>query len=201
MTLYFYCIAVFFLGAVPTAYLAGRLFKNIDIRRHGSGNVGATNAFRVLGKGPGALVFALDFFKGALPVLLFGVFFSPSDHSEFFRLMAGLVAVVGHVYTPLLGFKGGKGIATGAGVLCAGYPHLFLITLGVWLATFFISKIVSLSSLVAVSMLAISGFLTVQNVAVKPVFLGMTCLVFWTHRSNITRLIRGEETSFGKTKK
>ena len=196
MKLAVYFFASFFLGAIPTAYCAGRFLKNIDIRQHGSGNVGATNAFRVLGKGPGVFVFAVDFLKGAVPVMLFSHFFPRVDDPELMRLIAGLFAVLGHLFTPFLAFKGGKGIATGGGALCAVFPYLFLLTLGAWLLTFFISRIVSLSSLVAVFVLAVSAVLTVQDNALKSVFIAMALLVFWTHRSNIGKLMRGEEHKF-----
>ena len=201
MKLAIYFFASFFLGAIPSAYVAGRLLKNIDIRQHGSGNVGATNAFRDLGKGPGSLVFALDFLKGAIPVLLFTYFFPRTEDPELMRLVAGLFAVLGHLFTPFLNFKGGKGIATGGGAVCAAFPLLFLVTLGAWFLTFFISRIVSLSSLVAVCVLAVYGVLTTQSSTLKGVFFAVALLIFWTHRGNITRLIHGEEHRFSKTKK
>ena len=193
-----YFASSFFLGSIPNAYLAGRLWKSIDIRHHGSGNVGATNVFRVLGRGPALVVFSLDFLKGALPVLLFSRFFPLAADPEFLRFIAGLCAVFGHMFTPFLGFKGGKGIASGAGVLCASFPLLFLSALSVWITVFASLRIVSLSSLAAVLALFASSFFLRTQGNIRGVFLGVVLLVFWSHRANIGRLMRGEEQRFSK---
>ena len=126
LVILFWAIA-FLAGSTPTAYLAGRSFKRIDIRQYGSGNVGATNAFRVLGKKIGAFVFIIDFLKGSLPVFFLPLLL-PANHLDPKEagLWIGTGAIAGHVFTPFLGFKGGKGIATGAGVLCGAFPFLFL---------------------------------------------------------------------------
>ena len=187
----------FFLGSVPNAYLAGRLLKNIDIREHGSGNAGATNVFRVLGKGPGLTVFFLDFLKGVLPVVVtLFLFPQPQAHRELIGLFVGLSAVLGHVFTPFLGFKGGKGVATGAGVICASFPSLFVVTLSVWLLSFFLSRIVSLSSILAVCALFVAACLTRQPREILIVLSGMTLLVLWSHRRNIKKLRLGQEHRF-----
>src|SRR3989338_8540646 len=141
-------VLAFFLGSIPTAYLAGRIFKGIDIRQHGSGNVGATNALRVMGKKIGALVFFIDFIKGFLPVFLLSKFttgLTPDPREA--GLWLGVAAISGHVFTPFLGFKGGKGIATGAGVLLGVFPLLFFCVLFVWISVFVTTRIVSISSL------------------------------------------------------
>lgn len=187
-----FLICAYFLGAVPTAYLAGRL-KGVDIRKHGSGNVGATNAFRVLGKGPGLAVFVLDFLKGAAPVWVFQSTAQGSLADSTTLLFIGLAALLGHVFTPFLGFKGGKGIATGAGVLAAGFPPLFAISLAVWGLLFVLSKTVSISSLGSVLALSVSSVVLGYNSKTVSVFLVLTAFIFWTHRSNITRLMKGEE--------
>ena len=193
MTLAVFFLGAFFLGSIPSAYLTGRLLKNIDIREHGSGNVGATNVFRVLGKGPGAAVFFLDFLKGAAPVAVFLAFFAPGSHRELLALAVGLAAVLGHMFTPFLGFKGGKGMATGAGVIGASFPALFAVSLIAWILVFFTSRIVSLSSLVAVCILFISGLWSRQPREIAGVFFGMVLLVFWSHRGNIKKLWKGQE--------
>ena len=193
MPLPLFFVLAFFLGSIPNAYLAGRLLKNIDIRRHGSGNVGATNVFRVLGKGPGFAVFFLDFLKGAAPVALFLFLSSPQAHRELLALGVGLAAVLGHMFTPFLAFKGGKGVATGAGVICASFPLLFAVALAVWGISFFACRIVSVSSLLAVCALLVAGLLTHQSPEVLGVFFVMVLLVFWTHRGNIKKLRSGEE--------
>ncbi len=193
--LLFYSVLAYFVGAIPTAYLAGKL-KGIDIRQHGSGNVGATNAFRVLGKGPGIAVFVVDFLKGALPVYLFKASVAGSLTGSSAVLCVGMAALLGHVFTPFLGFKGGKGIATGAGMLAAGFPALFGIVLAVWLVTFTFTKIVSISSMGAALALAISSLVLGYKMETVLIFSGVAAFIFWTHRSNIGRLLRGEE---GKT--
>ena len=193
MVLAVFFLGAFFLGAIPNAYLAGRLLKNIDIREHGSGNVGATNVFRVLGKGPGTAVFFLDFLKGALPVAGFLIYFSAGSHRELLSLAVGLMAVLGHMFTPFLGFKGGKGVATGAGVLCASFPTLFAVSLSAWIFVFYFSRIVSLSSILAVCALFLAGLWTHQTPEIVGVFFGMVLLVLWSHRSNLKKLRAGQE--------
>jgi glycerol-3-phosphate acyltransferase PlsY len=201
MILAAYFVGAFFLGAVPNGYLAGRLLKGIDIRQQGSGNVGATNVFRVLGKGPGLTVFALDFLKGALPVFLFTRFFSVTDYPPLTAFAAGFCAVLGHMFTPFLGFKGGKGVATSAGALCAAFPLNFLAALCAWMVVFSVSRIVSVSSLSAVLVLLFSVLWSPQAAQTSAVFLGLVLVAFWTHRANIRRLIKGEEYRFGKETK
>lgn len=187
-----YFIFAFCLGAIPTAYWAGKVLKRVDIRQHGSGNVGATNAFRVLGKGIGCGVLIFDILKGALPVCLLVVSGYP-EADQVLLLMVGFTAVLGHVFTPFLGFKGGKGVATGGGVLLATHPVLFAISMGVWCLSFLLTKIVSLSSLAAVSALALLAFFWVYDLRVRLFFLAIAGFVYWTHRANIARLLRGEE--------
>ncbi len=195
-----YLVLAYFLGAIPTAYLAGKWFGGLDIRQHGSGNVGTTNAFRVLGKGPGSAVFMIDFLKGALPVYLFKASAIGSLAASNLLLCVGLAAVLGHVYTPFLRFKGGKGIATGAGMLASGFPVLFIIVLAVWILTFSITRIVSVSSMGAALALAIAGLGLGYRIETNLIFIGIAVFVLWTHRSNIDRLLKGEEgKKFNKT--
>ena len=192
-----FCVFAFFLGSFPTAYWIGKL-RGVDIREHGSGNVGATNAFRVLGRGPGGLVFLLDFLKGALPVFWFSVspvpVFDPSA-----PLWVGLAAILGHVFTPFLRFKGGKGIATGAGVLLGWWPPFFFIGAGAWAVIFYFTRIVSVSSMGAAALLLLASFFLRPTPGVVVFFLLMAVFVFWTHRSNIRRLFKGEERHVNKT--
>jgi glycerol-3-phosphate acyltransferase PlsY len=182
--------ASFFLGAVPTAYLFVKALKKTDIRGQGSGNVGATNAARILGKPLGVLIFTLDFLKGYLPVFFATRFFLLGTPEG---LWIGLAAILGHIFSPFLGFRGGKGVATGAGVLMASYPTLFFLGAGVWGAVFFLTRVVSISSLLSISSITIITFFMRLPIQLCIFFVLMTLLIFWAHRSNLQRLIRGEE--------
>ncbi len=185
----FACAAAYLAGGFPTAYVAGKLFKRIDIRRHGSGNVGATNAVRVLGRKIGALVFAVDILKGWGPVFLATIFI---PEYELAMIAVGVSAILGHVFTPYLGFKGGKGVATGAGVLFGLYPAVFFVALAVWLLIFVVSRVVSISSIAAAASLPIASFFF----RLSPIAIATMVLLFaftlWSHRSNIARLRNGE---------
>ncbi len=188
----------YFLGAIPTAYIAGRLLKDIDIRKHGSGNVGATNVFRVLGKGPGIVVLVLDILKGVLAVTVVGDIFGLTEVGQ--RVLLALVAVAGHNWTVFLDFKGGKGIATSLGALIgltikiAFIRPVLIFTLLIWLAVFLSSGFVSLASIVAAVLLPIFMALTGQEFPL--VLLGVILCVFIVlrHRPNIKRLWEGQES-------
>lgn len=182
-------LAAFSLGSFPTAYFAGRWFGGTDIRRHGSGNVGATNALRVLGKKLGVAVFVVDFMKGFLPVWLAHRFGMEKESA----LWIGFGAALGHIFTPFLGFKGGKGVATGAGLLCAAFPFLFLLSAAVWLLVFLTTRLVSLGSLVALFSLVIFSLIFQLGVSAFLFFCCTFLLMAWTHRSNLRRIFSGTE--------
>ena len=180
----------YLLGSIPVGYLVGRLF-GLDVRQQGSGNIGATNVLRTIGKGPAAATLLLDIGKGFLPVILGRkiLFLTPA-----WTIAVGLTAVIGHTFPIFLRFKGGKGVATGFGVLIGLSPLTALYIFGVWLVVFAMSRIVSLSSLsAAVALPILIWHLTNQEVA----YLGFSCLVtflvFLTHRTNIRRLLSGKE--------
>ncbi len=188
----------YFLGAIPTAYIAGRLLKDIDIRKHGSGNVGATNVFRVLGKGPGIVVLVLDILKGVLAVTLVGDIFGLTQVGQ--RVLLALAAVAGHNWTVFLDFKGGKGIATSLGALIgltikiAFIRPVLLFTLLTWLAVFLATGFVSLASIVASVFLPIIMALTGQEFPLV-VLGGILCVfVVGRPRPNIKRLWEGQES-------
>ncbi len=185
--------ASFLLGSFPTAYIVAKKVGGIDIRKHGSGNVGATNALRVLGKKYGALVFAADFLKGSLPAFGALSFFSGDPRAQVLALACGVAAILGHIFTPFLGFKGGKGISTGAGALCAAYPGLFVIAMAVFLASILMTRIVSLSSLLALGAVVPASLWYPRDAAVTGLFLALLLLVCWSHRENISRLLQGKE--------
>lgn len=185
MILYFLFFTLFFLaGSVPTAYLVGKALQGKDLRKLGSGNSGATNAFRVLGKKAGFFVFTVDFLKGFLPVLVAEPLFL--GHENFIWLAAS--PILGHIFTPFLGFKGGKGIATGAGVLLALAPGLFVFSLGIWALVFLMFRIVSIASLISSALLPAYAWICGYPFN-RTVFLTVLgALFFWTHRSNLKTL-------------
>jgi glycerol-3-phosphate acyltransferase PlsY len=197
-------IASYLLGSIPFGYVAGRI-AGIDIRNAGSGNVGATNVVRVLGKRYGYPVFALDVLKGfgAVKISMLMASGRPPEWNspEIFGILAATSAVLGHVYPPWLKFKGGKGVATSAGALLALTPVATLIGVAIWIIVFWLTRYVSLASVVATVALPIvilmirsadensSKFLVYSSV-------GVAALVIWRHRSNLSRLIRGTEPRF-----
>lgn len=196
MTYFLYAVGAFICGSLPTAFIVAKRLKGIDIRQHGSGNVGATNAFRVLGKGPGSLVFAIDFLKGFLPVFIFS--HSPQNTASYAPLVIGVFAILGHIFTPFLNFRGGKGVATGSGVLAASHPFLFLMVFGTWIISFLITRIVSISSILAIIVLAVAAWILYPEDQATYVLTALSLFVLWTHRSNIARLMKGEEKPISK---
>jgi glycerol-3-phosphate acyltransferase PlsY len=197
-------IGSYLLGSIPFGYLAGRL-AGIDVRKNGSGNVGATNVVRVLGKRYGYPVFVLDFLKGFMAVKI-SMLMSPGAPAEWncpdiFGIVAAMCSVLGHVYPPWLMFEGGKGVATSAGALLALTPVATLIGMTIWIIVFWASRYVSLASIAAAVVLPIvipivgshnennRRLLLYSSVCVAVV-------VIWRHRSNISRLMRGTEPRF-----
>ncbi len=185
-------------GSIPTGFLVARA-KGVDIRKVGSGNMGATNVFRTLGKGPGILVLLIDAAKGALPVIfLAGLLGGGGADPVWIRLVSALGAVLGHNYTCWLNFRGGKGIATSAGVLAALVPQAFLWTLAIWAAVFAATRYVSLASVVAAGSLPVATVLTRQPLPIIGLNLLLGLLAIWKHRPNIGRLLAGTENRIGK---
>ena len=199
-----FLLGSYLLGSIPFGYLAGRL-QGIDIRQAGSCNVGATNVVRVLGKGYGYPVFALDCSKGFAAVkisMLMATGRPPEWNSpEIFGILAAICSVLGHLYPPWLKFKGGKGVATSAGALLALTPVATLIGVAIWLIVFWLTRYVSLASLTAAVVLPIVILVVSspdQNKR-KPLVYSSVCVaavVVWRHRSNLSRLIRGTEPRF-----
>ena len=186
-------------GSIPSAYIAGRA-RGVDLRKHGSGNLGATNVVRVLGPKIGIAVFVADFLKGFLPVYFLPMI-ADTLQPEVWALFYGAAAILGHVKPIfLLGRGGGKGVATASGVFTALAPIPMLISMAVWITVFSISRYVSLASLVGAAVLPIAIYALHRN-AGSPVFVASVIIavfVFWTHRANIGRLRRGEEHRFVK---
>jgi len=186
-------------GSIPFAAIAGKL-RGVDLRKHGSGNLGATNVFRVLGWKIGIAVFLADALKGALPVFFLPPrIVSPRD-PVVWAIACGIAAIAGHVRPIFLGLrKGGKGVATAAGVFFALAPIPMAITFAVFAGVVLGTGYVSLGSLI--SAIVLPGLLLVTLGPKTPLFIVSVIIalfVFWTHRTNIGRLRRGEEHRFGK---
>jgi acyl phosphate:glycerol-3-phosphate acyltransferase len=190
-------VASYLLGAVPTSYIAGRLLRGIDLREHGSKNLGATNLYRVLGWRVAVPVGLFDMAKGLVPVLLFAPQVSTS---QTFALVCGLTAVVGHVFSVFVGFKGGKGVATAAGVMLGLTPAALLIALMVWIAVVALSGYVSLGSIVAAAVFPVVVRLVDPPAQSEILWLDVAAAagIIWLHRANIGRLFRGTENRFGR---
>ncbi len=187
----------FVLGSIPTGYLVGRL-KGVDIREHGSGNIGSTNVLRVLGKGPGYFVFACDALKGIASVLLaYRLFPAGGDLGA---IGAAVGCILGHNFTPWLRFKGGKGMATSLGVLIALLPVVSVLAFGFWGVMFLLTRYVSLASILASAALPVFTWL-VRGIGVLfwfTLLIGVLAIV--RHRSNIQRLLNGTESRFTREK-
>jgi glycerol-3-phosphate acyltransferase PlsY len=199
-------LAFYLVGSVPTGYLLGKS-RGLDIRQHGSGNIGATNVWRVLGRNYGLVAFASDFLKGFLLLFLLRTVSFPGETSwqvAALLVLCGMAAIIGHNYTPWLGFKGGKGIATSAGVLGALMPWVLAVALSLWIIVTLATRTVSIGSLVAAAVLAPAAAWFYPG---QWVYFGLATLAgglaIWRHRSNIQRLLAGTESrfEFGSKKK
>ncbi len=201
-----YILAAYVIGSIPFGYLAGRL-NGVDLREHGSHNIGATNAIRVLGKRWGVPVFICDFLKGYAPLLGMKLWlggdatlFSPGQMGVFLATMFALV--LGHTFTCFLRFKGGKGVATTAGCLFALSPTVGGVALGAWVLSMLLTRYVSVSSMVAGLAMIVAaalvfwrrdGRLTESDAMVLVLLFVIFVLVVYKHRSNIARLCKGTE--------
>jgi glycerol-3-phosphate acyltransferase PlsY len=195
--------AGYLLGSIPSGYLAGRWLAGLDIRREGSGSTGATNVLRVVGKGPALVVFLVDVLKGSTAVLLAKAVLDPFGVGV---VLAGLAALAGHIWPVWLGWKGGKAVATGLGMLLGLTWPVGLACFGIFLAVLSLSRIVSLSSVVAALSLPLLmlGWFANQGLGLRWPYLALalltTVLVVWRHRSNIRRLLDGTEPQLGTPK-
>jgi glycerol-3-phosphate acyltransferase PlsY len=196
-------LAGYLLGSIPSGYLAGRWLAGLDIRREGSGSTGATNVLRVVGKGPALVVFLVDVLKGSAAVLLAKAVLDPFGVGV---VLAGLAALAGHIWPVWLGWKGGKAVATGLGMLLGLTWPVGLACFGIFLAVLSLSRIVSLSSVVAALSLPLLmlGWFANQGLGLRWPYLALalltTVLVVWRHRSNIRRLLDGTEPRLGTPK-
>ncbi len=197
-------IAAYLLGSIPTGYLVARA-KGVDIRTVGSGNIGATNVFRILGVPAGIFVLVFDGLKGFagctwLVDAVGQLFQANPEETEPLRLV-GLVVILGHNYTCWLHFKGGKGIATSAGVLAALVPWALLIILSLWILLFALTRYVSVGSLAASFTLPFATWFTTHNWTLTLVTGAMGGLAIYKHKANIQRLLSGTEHRIGATKR
>lgn len=193
------CLA-YLLGSIPTSVWLGRATKGLDLREHGSGNAGATNAFRVLGKPIGSVVLVLDMLKGFLAVNLVLMQHSVDPGAEGYmvlRIGFGLLAVIGHIFPLFAGFRGGKGVATTTGVALAIHPFGALAAMGIYLLVFLFTRISAVSSLSAVFTYPvwIIWVFRSESTAIRIFSVVVVVLVLITHRSNIRRLVLGQEKS------
>ena len=188
--------AAYLVGSTPTSYLAGRWARGIDLREHGSGNLGATNTFRVLGAKVAAPVMVLDVLKGFLPAALFPQWDGEAGWG--WVLAYGAAAIAGHVFSVYLRFRGGKGVATAAGVFLAIAPKAVLPAFLVWLAVLGVGRMVSLASIAAAGTLVVALVITEPRLPVLVLGMLVAAFVVYAHRTNIRRILRGEEYRFGK---
>ena len=178
----------YLLGSIPSGLWIGRKFFQIDIRQHGSGNLGATNSFRILGKKAGMIVLLMDLLKGSISVLLL----KQMDLHGISPLIIALFAVIGHTYPLFANFKGGKAVATFAGVILAYQPVLFLIGLGIFILTLAISKMVSFTSMLTIS-IGVLLSLYFQDMVLTTIALLADIFIIYRHRTNIQRILNGTE--------
>ena len=178
----------YLLGSIPSGLWIGRKFFQIDIRQHGSGNLGATNSFRILGKKAGTIVLLMDLLKGSISVLLL----KQMDLHGISPLIIALFAVMGHTYPLFANFKGGKAVATFAGVILAYQPVLFLIGLGIFILTLAISKMVSFTSMLTIS-IGVLLSLYFQDMVLTTIALFADIFIIYRHRTNIQRIFNGTE--------
>ncbi len=188
-------VCSFLIGSIPTGLLVARS-KGVDLRKVGSGNIGATNVLRAMGKEAALITLIGDILKGAVPVAL-ARYVGFEEHHILYEGICGLAAIVGHDFSPFLRFRGGKGVATSLGVLFVFSPLVGLFTITIWLMTAKRTRYSSLSALVSFGVLPISVYMLDHSKDKMVIALAITILLFVRHISNIKRLIQGTETKIG----
>ena len=192
MKIFLLMLAAYLVGSIPMGLIFGKLIWKKDLRRFGSHNIGATNAWRVIGKQAGLLIFILDFLKGQIGALLGGLIIgTPAG-----MVLGGFFAIVGHVFPLFLGFKGGKGVATGVGVLATLMPKITAIVVFVWLALVLLTRYVSVASIVAAVLAPILAACFKVPDEFFAFALATAVVIVWRHRENIARLKKGRENKF-----
>jgi len=194
------CLLIaYLLGSIPSGYLAGKWIANIDLREIGSGSTGATNVLRHVGKSPALIVFVIDVSKGAIPVLIAKSLLL----NDYWQVTAGLLAVIGHIWPVWLNWKGGKAVATGLGILLGLTWQVGIACFGIFMTILSLSRIVSLSSIISSLSLPLLMLLSFHDNNFRPAYLSLSLvtmtMVLWRHRSNIKRLLAGNEPKIGKS--
>lgn len=191
-------LVAFLFGSFPTSYIIGRVFYGVDPRKHGSGGSGATNSLRTLGAKAAAVVALVDILKGYLACTVVGMVIVPPEFgglelTKWALVGACVFAILGHAFSPWIGFRGGKGVATGAGALLAMMPGVFFIELAFFIAIVAISRYVSLASIILAMLLPLWVCIFYPSTPFVVLAFTAAALVIWLHRSNIKRLLAGEE--------
>ncbi|MDD4156694.1 MAG: glycerol-3-phosphate 1-O-acyltransferase PlsY [Candidatus Cloacimonetes bacterium] len=188
-------IITYLIGSIPFAYIYGKLFRNIDIRNFGSGNIGATNVLRILGKKAGIIVLILDMLKGFLPVFIVKEILQWNMEYAWLPVLIGIFAILGHTFTIFLLFKGGKGVATAAGVFLALTPIVLLIAFSFFIAVVALTKYVSLGSIFAALFVVTTNIFSYSSNDPYVFYFSLIVAFFiiFKHKSNIIRLLKGTE--------
>lgn len=190
MMMFLVCAASYLIGSIPNGLIFGKLLWGVDLRQHGSHNIGATNAWRTLGKGPGFLIFFLDFLKG-----VFGVYLGRLSHFEPTALvLGGIMAIVGHSCSIFLRFQGGKGVATGLGVIAMLMPKATILIFLLWFFIVYLTGYVSLASIVAASAVPFFAWWGEEPGAYIVFGIAAAIFVIYRHKTNIQRLLAGTES-------
>lgn len=186
----------YLLGSIPNGLILGKTIWGVDLRQHGSKNIGATNAWRTIGKAGGISIFALDFLKGAISAYL-GLHLGGS---ELAGIICGLLAIAGHSWSLFLSFKGGKGVATGLGVIAALMPTVTLIVFAVWFAIVYFTGYVSLGSIIGAALVPILALFFGLHTEFLVLGLIAAAFIIFRHKSNIERLLNGTESKIKAAK-
>ncbi|MBQ3853106.1 MAG: glycerol-3-phosphate 1-O-acyltransferase PlsY [Anaerovibrio sp.] len=189
MELLIACVASYLIGSIPNGLILGKAIWGVDLRKHGSNNIGATNAWRIIGKKAGVSIFLLDMVKGVIGAGL-GIFYAGSPLAG---VLCGILAVIGHSWSIFLGFKGGKSVSTGLGVLMMLMPKVAFIVFLVWLAVVFVTQYVSLGSIIGAALVPVLAY--IFSMPMEYFVFGVLAAVFiiYRHKANIDRLLHGRE--------
>ena len=189
MELLIACVASYLIGSIPNGLILGKAIWGVDLRKHGSNNIGATNAWRIIGKKAGVSIFLLDMVKGVIGAGL-GIFYAGSPLPG---VLCGILAVIGHSWSIFLGFKGGKSVSTGLGVLMMLMPKVAFIVFLVWLAVVFVTQYVSLGSIIGAALVPVLAY--IFSMPMEYFVFGVLAAVFiiYRHKANIDRLLHGRE--------